>query len=138
QAGAILPLSEFSHRVGTAPPSTLILEVYAGAQGELDFYEDDGESNAYLTEAGSRRRFTQHREEDSYIFTCEPVRGSYSGMLEERNFRILWIGLKSGSRVEVNGVEICQQKWMGEVLSVTLDSVPQAALWSIKVNSKLT
>lgn len=138
QAGAILPLSEFSHRLGTAPPNTLILEVYAGAQGELDFYEDDGESNAYLTEMGSRRRFTQHQEGDSYILTCEPVRGSYSKMPEERNFRILWIGLQSGSQVEANGVEICQQEWVGNVLLLNLDSVSQSGLWHLVATSSNT
>ncbi|HEY9611618.1 TIM-barrel domain-containing protein [Allocoleopsis sp.] len=135
QAGAILPLAEFSRRVGTAPPTTLILEVYAGADGELDFYEDDGESTTYRTEAGSRRRFTQRREGDSYRLTAEPVQGSYSGMLEERSFRILWTGLVSGSRVEARGVEICEQEWRHDVLCLTLATLPQTAFWQILIMS---
>jgi alpha-glucosidase (family GH31 glycosyl hydrolase) len=133
RAGAILPLSEFSRRVGTAPPQTLILEVYAGGEGELDFYEDDGESTAYRSEAGSRRRFTQRCEGNSYILTCEPVQGSYPGMPKERTFRILWTGLVSGSQVEATGVEIREQEWVGDVLSLTLESLPQNWLWSITV-----
>ncbi|MBV9386659.1 MAG: DUF5110 domain-containing protein [Chroococcidiopsidaceae cyanobacterium CP_BM_ER_R8_30] len=137
QAGAILPLAEFLNRVGTAPPKTLILEVYAGADGELDLYEDNGETTAYCTEAGSRRRFTQHRKGDSYSLTCEPVRGSYLGMPKERNFQILWTGLESGSRVEASGVEIQQQEWVGEVLSLILAAVPQTAFWHIAVTENL-
>ncbi len=133
RAGAILPLSEFSRRVGTAPPQTLILEVYAGGEGELDFYEDDGESTAYRSEAGSRHRFTQRCEGNSYILTCEPVQGSYPGMPKERTFRILWTGLVSGSQVEATGVEIREQEWVGDVLSVTLESLPQNWFWSITV-----
>jgi hypothetical protein len=133
RAGAILPLSEVSRRVGTAPPTTLILEVYAGAEGELDFYEDDGESLSYRTDVGSRRLFTQRREGDSHILTCDPVRGSYQGMPDERRFRILWRGLVSGSQVEATGVEISEQEWMGEVLSLTLAAVPQTAFWRIVV-----
>lgn len=133
RAGAILPLSEVSRRVGTAPPEALILEVYTGASGELDFYEDDGESMSYRTDAGSRRRFTQQIEGDTHILTCEPVRGSYPGMPDELNFRILWTGLESGSQVEATGVEISEQNWVGEVLSLTLVAVPQMADWRIKV-----
>ncbi len=135
RAGAIVPLSEFSLRIGTAPPTTLILEVYAGAEGELDFYEDDGESTSYRTDGGSRRLFTQQREGDSYILSCEPVRGSYQGMPNQRSFRIQWTGLVPGSRVEATGVEISDQHWQGEVLSLTLAVVPQTASWRIVVTS---
>lgn len=136
RAGAILPLTEFSRRVGTAPPQTLILEVYAGAEGVLDLYEDDGESAAYRTQVGSRRRFIQRIEGDNYILTCEPVRGSYQGMLEERDFRILWTGLRAGSSVETSGVEIQEQEWIGGVLSLTLVAVPQTAFWRISVRGE--
>jgi len=130
-AGAIVPLTDVSHRVGTAAPTTLILEVYAGAEGELDLYEDDGESTSYRTDGGSRRRFTQCLEGDSYSLTCDAVRGSYQGMPEEQSFRILWTGLVSGSQVEATGVEISEQNWIGEVLSLTLTAVPQTAFWRI-------
>jgi hypothetical protein len=109
------------------------LEIYAGADGELDFYEDDGESTTYRTDKGSRRRFTQRSEGDSHILTCEPVRGSYQGMPKERSFRILWTGLVLGSRVQATGVEISEQHWVGEVLAITLVAVPQTAFWRIAV-----
>jgi alpha-glucosidase (family GH31 glycosyl hydrolase) len=133
QAGAILPLSEVSLRVGAAPPTTLILEVYAGASGELDFYEDDGESTSYRTDGGCHRRFTQQLEGDSHVLTCDSVRGSYQGIPKQRNFRILWSGLVSGSRVEASGVEISEQQWVGKVLAIALAAVPQTASWHIVV-----
>jgi alpha-glucosidase (family GH31 glycosyl hydrolase) len=135
RAGAILPLAEFSRRVGIAPPTSLILEIYGGAEGELDLYEDDGESSAYRTETGSRRRFTQRREGDSYILSSEPVRGSYPGMPQDRSFRILWTGLVVGSQVEASGVEIGEQEWVGDVLSLTLAAIPQTAFWQITVTA---
>jgi hypothetical protein len=133
RAGAIVPLAEVSLRVETAPPTTLILEVYAGTAGELDFYEDDGESTSYRTETGSRRLFTYRGEGDSHILTCEPVRGSYQGMPQQRSFRILWIGLVEGSRVEATGMEIIEQHWVEGVLSLTLAAVPQTAFWRLVV-----
>ena len=128
-----MPLTEVSLRVRTAAPTTLILEVYAGADGELDFYEDDGESITYRTDGGSRRRFTQRREGDSHTLTCEPVRGNYQGMAQERTFQVLWTGLLEGSRVEATGVEISEQNWLGKVLAITLATVPQTASWCIVV-----
>jgi hypothetical protein len=133
RAGAIVPLTEVSRRVGTAPPTTLILEVYAGAEGELDFYEDDGESLSYRTDGGSRRLFTQRCEGNNHILACEPVRGSYQGMPTERRFRIFWRGLVPESRVEATGVEISEQSWVKDVLSLTLEAVPQTAFWRIVV-----
>lgn len=131
RAGAILPLAEVSRRIGTAPPTNLSLEVYGGAEGELDFYEDDGESTSYRTDEGSRRRFTQHSEGDSHILSCEAIRGSYQGMPEQRSFRILWRGLVEGSRIEATGVEITKQDWLGDVLSITLAAAPQTSSWSL-------
>jgi hypothetical protein len=109
------------------------LEVYAGADGELDFYEDDGESTTYRTDGGSRRRFTQRSEGDSHTLTCEPVRGSYQGMAQERSFPNSLDWLLLGSRVEATGVEISEQHWVGEVLAITLVAVPQTASWCIVV-----
>lgn len=132
QAGAIVPLAE-SRRVETSPPTTLILEVYGGGEGELDFYEDDGESLSYRRDGGCCRRFTQTIEANRYIFTCEPVRGSYEGMPNERHFRILWTGLVANSRVEAIGVELSEQTWLGDVLSLTLTAVPQTVFWQVFV-----
>jgi hypothetical protein len=54
-------------------------------------------------------------------------------MPDERRFRILWRGLVSGSQVEATGVEISEQEWVGEVLSLTLAAVPKTAFWRIVV-----
>jgi hypothetical protein len=54
-------------------------------------------------------------------------------MPNQRSFRILWTGLVPGSRVEATGVEISEQHWQGEVLSLTLAAVPQTASWRIVV-----
>lgn len=133
RAGTILPLGEVSLRVGTAPPTSLILELYAGAEGELDFYEDDGESATYRTDPGSCRLFTQRFSTHRHLLTCEPVRGSYHGMPKQRNFRIRWIGLALGSQVEAIGVEVSHMNWVEQVLEVTLVAVPQSASWQLVV-----
>lgn len=131
RAGTILPLQEVSMRVATLPPTVLILEVYAGASGELDLYEDDGETTAYRTDAGSRRLFTQRCEGENYILNCEPTRGTYPGMPAERIFQIRWIGLTPESQVEAIGTTIDNTRWLGNVLEVTLASTPQTAHWRL-------
>lgn len=47
RAGAILPLGPEQEYVGQDPGGELTLEVYAGADGALDLYEDDGETRAH-------------------------------------------------------------------------------------------
>ncbi|MBW4648181.1 MAG: DUF5110 domain-containing protein [Kastovskya adunca ATA6-11-RM4] len=133
RAGAILPLAPASLPVGTAAPDTLLLEVYAGGEGELDFYEDDGISTAYRTDRGSDRLFTQRSEGESCILSCQAVRGSYEGMPAKRNFQIQWIGLAPNSFVEVSGVENKEVRWLGKVLEVMLLDVPQSASWQVRV-----
>ncbi|MBC8123162.1 MAG: DUF5110 domain-containing protein [Gemmatimonadaceae bacterium] len=135
QAGTLLPLQPAGLRAGSAPSAVLVLEVYAGASGELDFYEDDGESTEYRTGPGSRRRFRQHREDDRDMLTCEPARGSYTGMPEMRDTRIRWIGL-TGCEVKVEGAQVGELHWEAGVLEVFLPMVPQFASWSVVVQSR--
>jgi hypothetical protein len=58
-------------------------------------------------------------------------------MPDQRCFQILWRGLVPGSQVEATGVEIGEQEWVGDVLSVTLAAVPQAAFWRIVVTPSM-
>ena len=131
RSGAILPLQTFAGRVGSAPPHLLILEVYTGASGELDFYEDDGESLDYRRDRGSQRLFRLDCQGDYHRLTCDPIRGNYEGMPDERDFQIRWIGLKKVYRIEVEGVAIAHQQWAEDILEITLTGVPQTAQWSL-------
>ncbi|MBW4488807.1 MAG: DUF5110 domain-containing protein [Trichocoleus desertorum ATA4-8-CV12] len=142
KAGAILPLQPVALHAGTQPPDTLRLEVYAGQvgevgeAGELDLYEDDGTSQAYLTEAGSRRRFTQQQALGQHMLTCEAIQGTYAGMPAVRNFQVHWVGLESHSQVTVLGAEMSDLRWVGDRLEVTLPQVPQAANWQLVVTAE--
>ncbi|MBD2120816.1 TIM-barrel domain-containing protein [Trichocoleus sp. FACHB-262] len=136
KAGAILPLQPMALRAGNQPAATLLLEVYAGDAGDLDFYEDDGMSQAYLHEAGSRRRFTQQQTSSRHILTCEAIRGTYTAMPAARDFQVHWIGLTPHSRVTIQGAEISDLRWIGDRLEVTLPQVPQAASWQLVVTEK--
>lgn len=134
QAGTILPLQHPSLRLAANRPTSLILEVYAGASGELDFYEDDGISLVYQTDTGSRRRFIQQCEGNQYILTCGPVRGSYLNM-PQRNFHIRWVGLSPKAQVTASGIEILALEWAEEVLEVSLSPVPSTAEWRLTVSN---
>ncbi|MCG0238909.1 MAG: DUF4968 domain-containing protein [Firmicutes bacterium] len=47
RAGAIIPMGPVQNYVGEVPEKELTLAVYAGADGELELYEDDGLTMAY-------------------------------------------------------------------------------------------
>lgn len=131
KAGAIVPLQPKALRAGSTPSDTLILEIYAGGTSELDFYEDDGISQTYQTSAGARRRFRHYQDSDQQVFACEPVRGGYAEMPSTHNFQLNWIGLTSGSAVEVLGQTATAIKWVGDRLEITLTDVPQTAEWQV-------
>ncbi|OKH26118.1 alpha-glucosidase [Hydrococcus rivularis NIES-593] len=135
KSGSILPLQPVALRVGNAPPNLLILEVYVGASGELDFYEDDGESLDYRSKGGSQRLFRLDSEGEYHRLSCDRVRGSYREMSSERDFQIRWIGLKKVYRVEAQGVAIASRQWVGNRLEMTLKNVPQAAKWSVVITT---
>jgi alpha-glucosidase (family GH31 glycosyl hydrolase) len=131
KAGAILPLQPASLRVGVAPSNLLILEIYIGASGELDFYEDDGESLDYRDRGGTQRLFTLACEGEVHRLTCEAVRGKYAKMPSERDLLIRWIGLTKNCRIEAQRVAIASEQWQDHILEVMLKNVPQNANWSL-------
>ncbi|HEY9747630.1 MAG TPA: TIM-barrel domain-containing protein, partial [Allocoleopsis sp.] len=135
KAGAIVPLQPVALRAGNQPANTLRLEVYAGDVGELDLYEDDGTTQTYLTETGSRRRLTQQQTSNQRILTCEAVRGTYPGMPASRDLQVHWIGLMPQSQVTVYGAEMSDLRWVGDRLEVTLKQVPQDATWQLVITN---
>lgn len=133
RAGAILPLAEVSARPGLAPPDPLVLAVYAGDGGELCYYEDDGESLAYLMGGGSQQRFSQGREDHCPVLTCDPVQGTYAGMSEQRDLQVRWHGLPLASQIVAEGVEMAEPRWEGAVLVVALKTVSRQVGWKLTV-----
>lgn len=76
RAGAILPMGPVLNHVGESASTELTLAVYAGAEGSLDLYEDDGSSYGYQRGEASVTRVTLAREAAGLtLWVTEPVGG---------------------------------------------------------------
>lgn len=84
--GAIIPLyPKISHL--KERPDTLILEFAPGEAGELNYYEDDGNSADYDTQY-MFTKITQETKDGVTTCTIHPREGSFDGMPEERAYKL--------------------------------------------------
>ena len=66
-----------------------MLWVYAGADGELTLYEDDGLSYGY--EKGASARVSMRWNESARTLTIGKREGSFPGMQKERTFEVVLV-----------------------------------------------
>jgi hypothetical protein len=101
RAGAIIPQSS-----GEEADGALTIDVYAGAEGAFDLYEDDGESLDYqwgqyrLTPIRYSMRSGEHRIE------LGPAQGAYHGAPAERSYVFRLLGLPRPQGVELDGMPL--------------------------------
>jgi alpha-D-xyloside xylohydrolase len=86
KAGSIVPIGPDIQYTGQKPEGPLMILVYAGADGNLSLYEDDGTSNAYLH--GAFSRIPMHYDNAGKTLTIGPREGKYPGMPEKRDFYV--------------------------------------------------
>ena len=87
RAGSILPLGPEMQYVGEKAWDNLELRIYPGADGEFTLYEDEGDNYNY--EKGQYATITFHWNDRSRTLTIDARKGSYPGMLQQRQFTIV-------------------------------------------------
>jgi hypothetical protein len=102
RAGAIVPMSELAEGSAFQRKEVLDVHVYAGADGSLDFAEDDGRSEAYSKGARARTSFTWS-DADKRL-SIAPVRGTYDGAPTAREYRLHLHGLDAPACVRLAGL----------------------------------
>lgn len=98
RAGAVIPQS-----LGKQTDVFLTIDVYAGADGGFDLYEDDGES---LDCRNGHYRLTpiRYRIEPGYhCVEVGPARGLYRGAPAQRSYEVRLLGLPRPKSVELDG-----------------------------------
>ena len=118
--GAIVPTyTDREHNdLSCAQPHTLLL--WAG-DGQYDWYEDDGETNAFREGHFALTRIVQKREGDTLTLTIAPVQGDASVLPSSRTLTLAWQDVKS-AKVVVDGQEQAYSK------DLTLDYDPSKGL----------
>jgi alpha-D-xyloside xylohydrolase len=90
RAGSIVPTGVDIQYVNEKPNSPITLNVYTGADGHYTLYNDDG--NSYDYEQGQYATIDISYDDASGSLYIGERQGSYSGMPEQQQFIIRWIG----------------------------------------------
>jgi alpha-D-xyloside xylohydrolase len=89
RAGSILPTGPELQHSGESLNAPLLLNVYTGADGAFDIYEDDGLSYAY--EDGAWSRIPVRYDDESGTVTLGERVGRFEGMQDMRRISVRWI-----------------------------------------------
>lgn len=87
RAGSIVPCGPALQYTTEKPADPLTLWVYAGADGEFSFYEDDGASYGY--ERGEFTRIPFRWDDARRTLTIGDRNGGFAGMLAERAIQVV-------------------------------------------------
>jgi alpha-D-xyloside xylohydrolase len=98
RAGSILPLGAEIEYAGQDPGSPLEIRIYRGADGKFDLYEDSGDSYDY--EKGQHSIIPLLWNDRTGTVTLGAREGSFPGMIEHRNFRIVLVDGEHGAGAE--------------------------------------
>jgi alpha-glucosidase len=91
RGGSVIPTHSPIHHIGEVPEEPCVLEVFPGADGRAELFEDDGESNRYRDgeaartalrlwdRAGGRLRLEIGRREGGYELPPRPLRIAVRG-----------------------------------------------------------
>jgi alpha-D-xyloside xylohydrolase len=90
RAGSIIPFGPELQYTDEKPADPITLFVYAGRDGALELYEDDGVSNAY--ERGAFATIPLRWQDSTRTLTIGKRAGAFPGMLARRTFQVVVIG----------------------------------------------
>jgi alpha-D-xyloside xylohydrolase len=82
RAGSIIPTGPQVEHTGEQPDGPLVIQVYTGANGHFELYEDDGTSQAYAK--GQSARVALDWDDKAHTLTLGARVGSFPGMAAQR------------------------------------------------------
>lgn len=106
RAGAIIPTTPASRRIGTTLPEIICFEIFPGDQGQFTLYEDDGISAGYENSESASTKVSFRRTASGYAVTIDSSRGSFEGMHEQRTWQVRMRDTAPPSTVSLNGTEL--------------------------------
>lgn len=108
KAGAIIPMQEEMQYIGERPLDHLILNIYAGNNGEFTLYEDDGLSLDYLKGKFATTKIRYEEKGKDICVLIGATKGSYDGQIGQRSYLIVINGVTNPQRVQVDGKGIAK------------------------------
>jgi alpha-D-xyloside xylohydrolase len=100
RAGSILPLGPEVEYASQKSADPIELRIYPGADGNFTIYED--ENDTYNYEKGSYATIPLHWDDKSATLTIGDRKGSFPGMLEHRQFKVVLVESGKGHGIEIS------------------------------------
>ncbi|HEY1464225.1 MAG TPA: glycoside hydrolase family 31 protein [Terriglobales bacterium] len=98
RAGSILPLGPTMEWSTQKAEDPIELRIYRGADGDFTLYED--ENDTYDYEKGAYATIPMHWDDAKQTLIIGDRKGQFPGMLESRNFQIVFVGENHGVGVD--------------------------------------
>lgn len=95
KAGSIIPLGPFQQYTSEKTADNLEIRIYPGANGAFTLYED--ESDNYNYENGAYSTIDLKWDNQTKTLTIGNRKGTFSGMLQKRIFRIVLVNKNNGT-----------------------------------------
>jgi alpha-D-xyloside xylohydrolase len=89
RAGSIVPLGPEQEWSTEKAADPIELRIYGGADGDFSLYED--ENDGYNYEKGAYSTIQLHWDDNAHTLTIGARKGQFPGMLERRNFRVVFV-----------------------------------------------
>jgi alpha-D-xyloside xylohydrolase len=117
RAGSILPLGPDEEWATQKPADPIELRVYRGASGDFTLYEDENDNYDY--EKGAYATIPVHWDDAARTLTIGDRKGKFPGMLENRSFRVVFVGDNHG--VGINQTDEADKvvQYSGKQVTVT-------------------
>ena len=104
KAGAIIPQRKFALSTAFIDKSSLILTVYAGADGEYRLVEDDDVTERYRDADEKMLTYIRYHNSSQSLFISSG-KGSYKNAPKSRDLTIEFIGINKANKIVVNEAE---------------------------------
>jgi alpha-D-xyloside xylohydrolase len=100
------------------------LRIYRGADGDSVLYEDEGDSYRY--EKGQYATIPIHWNESRQTVTLGARKGSFQGMLNSREFRIVIVGESNGAGIDPSATPDKIVRYSGQETTVAVSAAAAA------------
>jgi alpha-D-xyloside xylohydrolase len=97
KAGSIIPMGPFVQYATEKPADPIELRIYPGADGSFTLYEDENDNYNY--EKGVYATIDFKWDNAKRQLTIGDRKGSFPGMLKQRNFHIIIVGKEHGTGI---------------------------------------
>jgi len=100
KAGSIVPMGKFLQYASEKLMDTVEIRIYAGADGKFVLYEDENDNCNY--EKGRYSTIVFNWVEAKKTLTISDRNGSFAGMIRDRKFNLVVVGMNNGLGVSVS------------------------------------